>query len=167
MQPNSEVEVRPVTQEQIAALRNCVNRKIEEFNGKGRRNKYSAAIVKVLIVAASVATPILIGWKGVDGKTVEQLVNWALITSAIASGATTLYNFFDYKDLWAQYKVARNELASILAELDYLKESGLKNINVTQQQMEILFKKYIQVCTDTNSFYRETRLAKDDEGTKK
>jgi hypothetical protein len=161
MQPNpNPEEVRAVTQEQIEALKKCVQSKIDLFSKKGERSKLGAAAVKFVIIASSVLTPILIGWKGIDGKSIEQLVNYALISSAVGTGATALYNFFDYKDLWTQYKAARNELEVILAELDYLEASGL--VNITQQQMALLFKSYVQVCADTNSFYREIRLAKDD-----
>lgn len=164
-QTNAAPATRPVTAKQLAALRKCVESKIAYYDSKGRRNKYSAAAIKILIVSSSVLTPILIGWKDATIEQV-QLGNYALVSSAVAAGTTALYNFFDYKDLWTQYKVSRNELETILAELDYLEESGQENI--TQQQMELLFKSYVRVCADTNSFYRETRLAKDEaDGLKK
>jgi len=123
MQLNISTDERPVTQEQIAALRKCIQSKMDLFSKKGTKSKLGASVVKFVIIASSVLTPILIGWKGGDDKSVEHLVNLALISSAIGTGATALYNFFDYKDLWTQYKAARNELESNLAELDYLYSS--------------------------------------------
>lgn len=152
-------ETRPVTKEQIKALQKCLEDKIALFGEKGTKNKKGAAILQFCVITFSVATPILIGWKS-DSPTSLLLANLALASSALSAGTNTLYNYFDYKDLWVQYKVARNELESIVAELQYLESSGLEN--VTQSQIAVLFKNYVQVCADTNSFYCETRLARDD-----
>lgn len=130
------------------------------FHKKSRANKIGASIFKLVIVVSSVLTPILIGWK--DGS--QQLINLGLISSAVTAGATALYNFYDNKDLWVQFKVSRNELEALLAELNYLEAVGLAYF--TQAQLELLFNRYVAICSETNVFYRTTRLAPDEQADK-
>ena len=140
--------------EQITAFEECIVAKVETFKIKGRKNKQGAIIVQIAIIVFSAATTIFIGWKTKPENVT--LVNFALVCSAVTTGLTMLYNFFDYKDLWVQYKTGKNEFESLLAEVKYYKASG-----ITKQQLDALFAKYSDISNNVNTAYKQIRMAKD------
>jgi hypothetical protein len=154
LQTDEVATTQPVSREQIKALRDCIEAKIRSYGTKGTKNKKGAASVQVIIIVFSVITPILIGWK-TDEQTAILYKNWALAASTITAGFSTLHDFFDYKELWTQYKVSRNGMETISAELNYLESSG----TLTQRKMDELFERYIKICSETDGFYRDVRLA--------
>jgi hypothetical protein len=158
--PETSSNHMPVTCQQVNELRSCIKQKTGYFDRKSRTNKLGASGFKLVIVVSSVLTPILIGWH--EGN--PRLVNLGLISSAVTAGATALYNFYDNKDLWVQFKVSRNELEALLAELNYREAAGLAHF--TQAQLEMLFNRYVAICSETNVFYRTTRLTPDEKAEK-
>ncbi|WP_163410135.1 SLATT domain-containing protein [Flavobacterium ajazii] len=149
------------TEEKINSLRNSVTNKIKVLTHKGKKNKIGASAAQICIIIFSVATPILIGWKTTDNT---MLTNIALICSAITAGGNMLFNFFDYKDLWIEYKISKNEFITLLAELDYLEASGIENIK--HEQIDLLFQKYLTICLEIGKNYRRIRSTKNNNENK-
>ena len=143
---------------QVEALKKCIEDHISVFKVKGRRNKKGAIIVQTFIIVLSASTTIFIGWKisPENDDISATLINFALITSAVTTGLTMLYNFFDYKELWAQYKIAANELEAILYELIYLQD-----LPIEKKDLDRIFDSYSSICKNTNSAYKQIRIAKD------
>ncbi len=144
----------PDTQLQVNALKNCINTKINEFSRKGTRNKRGAVIAQVTFVISSLITPIFIGWKGENGNTINLLVNLGLISSAFAAACSGLQTFFDWKELWTNYKVSRNGLQTIIAELDYLSSYA----NISPQTMDDFFDRYKDICARMDENYKNLRM---------
>jgi len=150
-------EVIPANCRQVEVLKKCIEEQIKVFRAKGRSNKKGAIIVQTFIIILSATTTIFIGWKiGSKNESSPTLINFALITSAVTTGLTMLYNFFDYKELWAQYKIAANELEAILAELTYL-----QGWEIQKKDLDRIFDSYSSVCKSTNSAYKQIRMSKD------
>jgi Protein of unknown function (DUF4231) len=148
---NSEINIA----EKIKSLRKSIEDEIKTLTIKGRKNKYGATVAQSCIIIFSVATPILIGWE----PEYAILKNLSLICSAITAGGTMIYNFFSYRDLWIEYKISRNDFITLLAEVDYLESSGIKNIK--KEEVDRLFEKYIQIRLETGKNYRRIRSDKD------
>jgi hypothetical protein len=158
----NSTEKTDTTIEKINSLRKSITSKMDVLTYKGKRNKTGATIAQTCIIVFSVATPILIGWKtGADWKpeNIALLVNLALICSAVTAGGNMLFNFFDYKELWVEYKNAKNELLLLLSELDYLESSGTENIK--PEQVDAIFQKYLAICLEIGRNYRRIRSTKD------
>lgn len=148
-----------VTTKEIEALKSCIETAMAEYARKGRRNKKGAIAVQIILIILSAFTTILIGWKFEDKQPSILLTNLALICSAIVAGMNVVNAFFDYKELWGQYKAARNQLNMLLSELCYLQASGEGNI--TQTQLGGIFDQYKSICENTNKVYQQLRMAKD------
>ncbi|MBN9297921.1 MAG: DUF4231 domain-containing protein [Filimonas sp.] len=149
----------PVTEKQVMALKNCITSKIDSFRHKGIKNKRGAIAAQVILISFSVITPILIGWKNSKGDLYPVLINLALISSGITAACSSLQVFFDWKDLWANYKVAKNGLETIMTELDYLISSDYENI--TQQDMRDFFNRYKDICAKMDESYKNVRTSDD------
>jgi hypothetical protein len=151
MENSNEINIT----EKINSLKNSVEHEIKTLTVKARKNKYGATIAQSCIIVFSVATPILIGWE----PEYRLLKNLALICSAVTAGGTMIYNFFNYRDLWVEYKISRNEFITLLAEVNYLESSGIKNIK--EEKVDELFKKYIQIRLEIGRNYRRIRSDND------
>jgi hypothetical protein len=146
---------KPVTESQVLALKNCIASKINSFKNKGTKNKRGAIAAQVILIGFSVITPVLIGWKNDNGEAFTVLVNLALISSGITAACSSLQAFFDWKELWTNYKVSKNGLETIIAEMDYLISSGYENIN--QQAMQDFFNRYKDICAKMDESYKNLR----------
>ncbi len=153
---------KPVTESQVLALKNCITSKINSFKNKGTKNKHGAIAAQVILIVFSVITPVLIGWKNDKGEAFTVLVNLALISSGITAACSSLQVFFDWKELWTNYKVSRNGLETIIAEMDYLISSGYENIN--QQAMQDHFTRYKEICAKMDESYKQSRTNNDNSG---
>jgi len=151
------------TPNEINALRRFIEATAKEYSEKGRRNKRGAIIVQILLVCLSALTTIFLGWKFENDYKSIFLLNLSLICSSVVSGINVILAFFDYKELWAQYKVSRNKLKVLSCELDYLQASRPEG--VTKKLVDEIFDRYVKVCEDTNQTYHQLRMAKD--GTEK
>jgi|GEM_PF-2838209 len=153
----STIQEGPVTERQVNALKECIDKKILAYGTKGTKNKKGAIIAQFILIICSVLTPIFIGW---NEGTSKLLVNLALISSAITTACSSLQVFFDWKELWTNYKVARNELETIIAEIDYQVAIGYDKID--QETMQKFFERYKAVCFKMDESYRSIRASVDD-----
>jgi hypothetical protein len=142
-----------VTERQVNALKDCINAKISSYSNKGTRNKKGAISAQIILVLGSVLTPIFIGWK--DGHSV--LLNLALISSAITTACSSLQAFFDWKELWTNYKFSKSGLGTIIAEIDYLVSLGYDKIN--QDDMSNFFSRYKEICAKMDESYKSLRTS--------
>ena len=149
--PISRSEV--VTEKQVIALKDCINAKISSFRIKGTKNKKGAISAQIILVFCSVLTPIFIGWKGEH----TVLINLALISSAITTACSSLQAFFDWKELWTNYKFSKNGLETIIAEIDYLVSLGYDKIN--QDDMSNFFGRYKEICAKMDESYKSLRIS--------
>ncbi len=159
---NSPVDTLATTAE-IDTLKELIEAAIGEYSNKGHKNKKGAVIVQGALISLSALTTIFLGWKFPNSKTNFILINLALVSSSVVSGLNVINAFFDYKDLWAQYKVSRNQLKTLRAELLYIQASY--NDKITKNQVKEIFEKYKNICNETNTTYQQLRMAKD--GTEK
>jgi len=153
---------KPVTESQVLALKNCITSKINSFKNKGTKNKRGAIAAQVILIVFSVITPVLIGWKNDKGEAYTVLVNLALISSGITAACSSLQIFFDWKELWTNYKVSKNGLETLIAEMDYLISSGYENIN--QKDMQEHFNRYKEICAKMDESYKHSRTSNDNSG---
>jgi Protein of unknown function (DUF4231) len=153
----SESQPKPVTESQVMALKKCITSKINSFRNKGTKNKRGAIAAQIILITFSLITPVLIGWKNDEEEVIRVLVNLALISSGITAACSSLQAFFDWKELWANYKVSKNGLETIIAEMDYLTSSGYENIN--QQAMQDFFNRYKEICAKMDESYKSMRAS--------
>lgn len=144
---------------EIEALKKCLESETGDYTNKGRKNKKGAILIQILLVLLSALTTIFIGWKPEDNKSNVFLINLGLICSAVVAGLNVTNAFFDYRELWAQYNVSRNQLRMLLSELSILQASG--DGNVTKKQLTEIFERYRGICDETNKTYQQLRMAKD------
>lgn len=157
--PSNEVNEIQATTKEIYALIQCLEGAAKEYGEKGSKNKKGAIVVQVLLIVLSALTTIFIGWKATGDVPNIFLINLALICSAVVAGLNVINAFFDYRELWAQYKVSRNQLQILLSELNYIRASG--DEKVTKSQLGEIFTKYKDICEQTNKTYQQLRTAKD------
>ena len=156
--PNGVTEIRATTKE-IDALMQCLEVASKDYANKGSKNKRGAIFVQVLLIVLSALTTIFIGWKATGDAPNLFLINLGLVCSAVVAGLNVINAFFDYRELWAQYKVSRNQLRILLSELNYIRASG--DENVTKSQLGEIFAEYKNICEQTNKTYQQLRMAKD------
>ena len=147
----------PATLNEVQALIACIETAKKEYSIKGSKNKKGAIIVQVLLIVLSALTTIFIGWKSANNNI--NLTNLALICSAIVASLNVIIAFFDYKELWVQYKVSRNDLTMLRAELNFI--SASEDGKVTKKQLLVIFEEYKNICNRTNQAYQQLRMAKD------
>jgi hypothetical protein len=146
-----------VSLQQIKAFNDTIILKIEDCKGRKKRNKISATIMQTFSVIFSFSTTVLIGWKTFDksGSTSPDLLNWALVISALASGLSTLIKYYDNKDLWVVYKIAAASLESLSEKLMYLSSRG--EGKTTKKELDDEYKKYETICEDMSKNYQQIR----------
>lgn len=158
-QPNQVEKDIPASAKEIEALKQCLETAVGEYSIKGSRNKKGAIFIQVSLVLLSALTTIFIGWKPTGNSTNVLVINLGLICSAVVASLNVINAFFDYRELWAQYKVSRNQLKILLSELNFLRASG--DENVTKKQLAEIFERYKDICDQTNKTYQQLRTAKD------
>ena len=146
-----------VSLQQIKAFNDTIVLKIKDCKYRKKRNKVSATIMQTFSVIFSISTTVLIGWKTLDksGSTSPDLLNWALVISALASGLSTLIKYYDNKDLWVVYKIAAAALEGLSEKLMYLSSRG--EGKTTKKELDDEYKKYETICEDMSKNYQQIR----------
>lgn len=108
----------PATPKEIDALADCLKVASINYASRGSKNKRGTILVQVFLILLSALTTIFIGWKTTNNGPNLFLINLGLICSAIVGGLNVINAFFDYRELWAQYKVSGNQLDMLLSELN-------------------------------------------------
>jgi hypothetical protein len=120
----------------------------EYYRRQKNQHKTGTVLVNTFTILASGMSTIFIGWKPAD----DGLLNWALVTSTIATAIILLNSVFDYKNVWVTYKVA-------ILELNLLADKVKSCCPMVETKLDDFEQQYENICERVTSEYKRIRTA--------
>ncbi|WP_225832164.1 DUF4231 domain-containing protein [Streptomyces sp. NK08204] len=151
MQPNSGPGVGLSPRETAALLLDKIRQGNDYARGKKLRFRRSASVIKMLTLALSAASTVILG--------LQNLNTWAGLAFALVAVGTllgALEPFFDWRSRWILMEEAQYRFQRLADDLEYLMASTAVD-DLTYDQLGEVFERYQRVWDDLSRTWLEHR----------
>jgi len=143
-----------MSKQQMDYLSETISKCILLYEKKRQKNKFLALGIKLTSTAFAAIITVLLGLS-IDVERKADLINVALILSAVITLLNTWDAFFNHKALWLRFTVATQSLRSVQADLDYLRSKTQGD--PAAEQLETLHRKFKRVILTINRDWENLR----------
>ncbi|MGW0882654.1 DUF4231 domain-containing protein [Streptomyces sp. NPDC002671] len=151
MQPNSGPGVGLSPRESAALLLDKIRQGNGYARGKKQRFRRSASVIKMLTLALSAASTIILG--------LQNLNTWAGLAFALVALGTLLgavEPFFNWRSRWVLMEEAQYRFQRLADDLEYLMASTAAD-DLTYDQLGEVFERYQTIWNDLSRTWLEHR----------